>query len=62
MTEARPDKRCEARRRERRARKIADHILTAAVSALGGDPDDFIDEGTREDRKGRQRRIQEAGE
>ena len=51
MTEAKHDRRCE-RQRERRARRQADCVLRAAVRAMGGDPDDFMDEGSPERRKG----------
>ena len=42
MTEAKHDRRCE-RQRERRVRRQADCVLRAAVRAMGGDPDDFMD-------------------
>ena len=51
MTEAKHDRRCE-RQRERRARQQADCVLRAAVRAIGGDPDDFVDEGSPERRNG----------
>ena len=51
MTEAKMDRRIQ-RQREQRARKQADCVLRAAVRAMGGDPDDFVDEGSPERRKG----------
>ena len=51
MTEAKHDRRCE-RQRERRARRQADCVLRAAVRAMGGDPDDFVDERSPERRNG----------
>ena len=44
MTDASHDRRIQ-RQRERRARRQSDRLLRAAVSAMGGDPDDFVDEG-----------------
>ena len=44
MTEARIERQ-HRHQRERRARRQSDRLLRAAVSAMGGDPDDFVDEG-----------------
>lgn len=60
MTEARPDTRRSARRRERRARMQEDHMLTAAVLAAEGGLDDFEGSDSREGAKAPQRRKNEA--
>lgn len=51
MTDASHDRRIQ-RQRERRARRQADHMRTAAVRAAEGDLDDFTTEGSPERRNG----------
>lgn len=58
MTEARIERQ-HRHQRERRARRQSDRLLRAAVSAMGGDPDDFTTEDSPERRKGIRRAQRE---
>lgn len=59
MTEARIERQ-HRHQRERRARRQADCVLRAAVRAMGGDPDDFVDEGL--ERRNGVRRVKNEGQ